>query len=325
MLFWAVGTLLAGGLLSVQARMNGELSHVWGRGLDAAIWSFGSGLLILTLLAVVVKPVRTGAARLRKGLRDGEIQLWQCFGGVIGGLYVFAQAYAVPLIGVALFTIATVGGQTASAVVVDRFGIGPTGRLPVSWLRVLGAVLSTVGVIIAVGGRVSVSSSQVILPAVLALVGAAFVSVQQGTNGRVTVVTRQAMTTTWLNFGTGTVTLLLCAIPGRIMGAFGEPASTAVPWWAWLGGLCGIIVVSVTALAVRHLGVLLIILLMLAGQLATAILLDALNPETRGQISPVVLLGLLVTVAAAALAGLGAARAQRAGRPTEEATDRVAG
>jgi transporter family-2 protein len=324
-LFWAIGTLLAGALLSVQARMNGELSHVWGRGLDAAIWSFGSGLLILTLLALVLKPIRTGAARLRKGLRDGEIQLWQCFGGVIGGLYVFAQAFSVPLIGVALFTIATVGGQTASAVVVDRFGIGPAGRLPVSWLRVLGAVLSTAGVIIAVGGRVSVSSSQVILPAVLSLVGAAFVSVQQGTNGRVTVVTRQAMTTTWLNFGTGTVTLLLCAIPGELMGAFGAPAPGAVPWWAWFGGLCGIIVVSVTALAVRHLGVLLIILLMLAGQLATAILLDALNPETRGQITPVVLLGLLVTVGAAGVAGASATRTARRKPTAEGATDRVAG
>ena len=128
MVLWAIGTLLAGALLSVQARMNGELSHVWGRGLDAAIWSFGSGLLILSLLALVITPIRTGAGRLRQGLRAGEIPLWQCLGGVIGGLYVFAQAYSVPLIGVALFTIATVGGQTASAVVVDRLGIGPKRR-----------------------------------------------------------------------------------------------------------------------------------------------------------------------------------------------------
>ena len=244
---------------------------------------------------------------------------------MVGGLYVFAQAYAVPITGVALFSIATVGGQAASAMVVDRIGLGPSGRLPVSWLRVLGAVLSTVGVVIAVGGRASLSSAQVVLPAVLSLVGAAFVSVQQATNGRVTVVSRQPLTTAWLNFGTGAVTLLLCVVPGRVMGAFGERAPGEVPAWAWFGGLCGIAVVVVTTLAVRRLGVLLIILLTLAGQLATAILLDALDPETRGQITPVVLFGLLVTVGAAALAAVAATRTRRAAQAAERSDRPVAG
>ena len=312
MLFWALATLFAGALLSVQARMNGELSSISGRGLDAALWSFGSGLVVLTVLASLVPPMRAGAVRLRDALRYRQIRVWQCLGGIIGGVFVFAQSYAVPLVGVALFTIATVGGQTASAVAVDRVGVGPSGRVPISWLRLSAAALAPVGVLIAVGGRVSATSVDVVLPAALALLAAAFVSVQQGTNGRVTVAARQAMTTAWLNFGTGTATLLLLTVPALAMGSFGAPVAVSAPWWAWFGGVCGIGVVSITAFTVRHLGVLLVILLMLAGQLATAVVLDWLNPATRGQITPIVVLGLLVTVAAAVLAAYGATRASRA-------------
>ncbi len=119
--------------------------------------------------------------------------------------------------------------------------------------------------------------------------------------------------------------LLVLTVPAWAMGSFGVPARGEVPWWAWFGGVFGIFVVSATAVAVRHLGVLLVILLMLAGQLAAAVVLDALNPETRGQITPVVLLGLLVTVAAAVLAAVAATRAQRRSTDALEPDAPVAG
>ena len=322
---WAVATLGSGAFLAAQARMNGELSRVWGHGLDAALWSFGSGLAVMTVLALLSRSVRAGAHRLRAGVRANEIPLWQCLGGIVGAVFVFAQAYAVPVTGVAVFSVASVGGQTASAVVVDRLGLGPRGRLVVSWVRVLAAVLAPVGVVVAVGGRVSATSTEVVLPAALVLLASAFVSVQQGTNGRVTVVARNAMTTPWLNFATGTVTLLVLALPAWALGWFGAPQTLVAPWWAWFGGPCGIVVVTLTALSVRHLGVLLVILLLLAGQLGTALVLDALNPATRGQVTPVVVLGLVVTVAAAVLAAVAATRSSRRAAAAVERDGSVAG
>ena len=46
----------------------------------------------------------------------------------------------------------------------------------------------------------------------------------------------------------------------------------------------------------RPLGVLLVMLLMLAGQLVAAVGLDALDPQTRDHITPLVLVGLLITM-----------------------------
>ncbi len=312
-LLWAALTLLAGALLSGQSRMNGELATVFGRGLDAALWSFLSGLAVLTVIVAVSPPVRAGFTQLREALRHKRIRRWQCLGGMVGGLYVFCQAYAVPVAGVALFTIAVVGGQTANAVLVDRLGIGPAGRVPVTAARVGAAVLATAGVVIAVGGRVSGTSGAVVVPVVLALVVGALMTVQQGTNGRVNVATGNPVTTTWLNFAVGTALLVVLALSALATGAFARPAHLDAPVWAWFGGVLGIAVVSISAVAVRHLGVLQVMILMLVGQLGAAVGLDALNPATRGQISPVVLLGLLVTLVAAALAGLAAGRAGRRG------------
>ena len=56
---------------------------------------------------------------------------------------------------------------------------------------------------------------------------------------------------------------------------------------------------------------------MLVGQLSTAVLLDALNPETSGHVTPLVLIGLLVTLGAAILAG--DARAGHRGRAARSA------
>lgn len=304
---WALAMFAAGGLLAGQSRMNGELASHLGHGLDAALWSFGSGLVVLTILVIASASVRAGFTQLREALRRREIRLWQCLGGMVGGLYVFCQAYAVPIAGVALFTIAVVGGQTVNAIVVDRLGLGPAGPVAANRARVLSAALAVVGVVVAVGGRVSGSSSSVVVPVVLAVVVGALMTVQQATNGRVGISSGHAMTTTWLNFAAGAVLLLVLCVPAALTGSVGMPVSTQAPWWSWLGGLVGIVVVAVSAVAVRHLGVLQVMILMLLGQLAAAVGLDALVPATRGHLTPVVVLGLVITLLAAVLA----ARASR--------------
>ncbi|MEP6797904.1 MAG: DMT family transporter [Lapillicoccus sp.] len=309
-LLWASATFVAGALLSGQSRMNGELAVRLGHGLAAALWSFGSGLAVLTVLVLVSSRVRSGFTRLREALRSNQIRLWQCLGGAVGGLYVFSQAYAVPISGVALFTIAVVGGQTVNAVVVDRLGIGPAGAVAVNRARLVAAGLAVIGVVVAVGGRVTGASSTVVIPVVLAFVVGALMTVQQATNGRVGVASGHPMATTWLNFAVGTVVLIVLSGVALATGDLGPPASIDAPWWAWLGGLVGIIVVSVSAVAVRHLGVLQVMILMLLGQLVTAVGLDAISPATRGHLTPIVVLGLAVTLVAAVLA----ARATRAPR-----------
>jgi bacterial/archaeal transporter family-2 protein len=324
-LLWAVLAFVGGALLSVQSRMNGELATVLGHGLDAALWSFLTGTLALSVALAVSRSMRSGLRSLRGALAHGRIHWYQCVGGCMGGLFVLCQSYAVPLAGVALWTVAVVGGQTVSGMGVDRFGIGPAGRLPVNLGRAVAAVLAVVGVLVAVGGRVSHTDATVVLPVVLSVLAGISLAVQSGINGRVGVASGNAFTTAWLNFTLGSAILLALALPGAFVGAFGAPRSVDAPWWAWWGGLLGIVVVAAGVVGVRYLGVLLQLLLMLVGQLSAAAVLDLLNPETRESVTPLVLLGLLITLVAAALAGASATRGRRRQRAAEAARDRVAG
>ena len=43
---------LSGILIALQARANGELSHQLGNGLQAALVSFGSGLIIIVFISL---------------------------------------------------------------------------------------------------------------------------------------------------------------------------------------------------------------------------------------------------------------------------------
>jgi transporter family-2 protein len=308
---WGVLAYVAGAFLSVQSRMNGELATVFGHGLDAALWSFLTGAIVLSLALLASGAMRSGLRQLRMSLQNGRIRWYECVGGFMGGWFVLCQSYAVPLAGVALWTVAVVGGQTASGTGVDRFGIGPAGRIPVAAGRAVAAVLAVAGVFVAVEGRISTTDATVVVPVVLSVLAGVSLAVQAGINGRVGVASGNGFTTAWLNFTLGTVILVVLAVPAALIGQFGAPRSVEAPWWAWWGGLLGIVVIAAGAVGVRHLGVLLQLLLMLVGQLSVAALLDLLNPSTRSSVTPVVVLGLVLTFVAAALASVGTVRGNR--------------
>ena len=218
----------------------------------------------------------------------------------------------MPIAGVALFTIAVVGAQTLTAVGVDKLGIGPAGRSRLGRASGRG-LLAIVGVVVAVGGRVSGTTAAVVVPAVLAASSAPPPRSSRASTARVTVAARSPMTTTLaeLRDRNGDLARPRGAWPAvrvvRAAGAF------AAPWWAWLGGLVGT-VSSASRPWPYGPWACCLMLLMLAGQLVAAVGLDALDPQTRGHITLSVVVGLIVTLGAAALAGVAGARSARRAR-----------
>jgi transporter family-2 protein len=306
-----VAACLGGFLVTGQSRMNGELSRTIEAPIQAAVYSFGSGLVLLTLL-VVLPQVRAGARLIIEALREGRLRWWQCIGGMAGALFVAVQTYAVPLVGVAIFTVATVAGQTGNALLVDRFGIGPGGRRPVALSRVLAAALAIVGVVITVSGSLGDGGLSV-MPVVLAVLVGGGVALQQGVNARVNLVSRNVLSTTGQNFATGTTLLLVIAAVQLATGRYRPTDFGGVPWWAWWGGFFGIGFIAIAAWAVQHVGVLLFGLALLTGQLGSALLVDLLWPAAGHEISGRMVLGVLVTFTAAALAGWFARPRRRVG------------
>jgi len=273
---------LVGVLAVLQARVNGQLAIAVDSGLEAAALSFGVGLVCLLLIVPLVPSARAGMARLISGVRDLVIPKWFLVGGLGGATFVAAQGITVPSAGVALFTVAVVGGLTAASLVVDRLGLGPGGTRPLNVLRVAAAVLAIVGVALAVSAQLGGESVGVgiLAPMILAFIAGAVVAAQQAVNGRLAVSTKSPLVAALVNFTVGFTVLLLGA---GLVEAFDGQAWVAppAPWdqpGLWLGGPLGVAFVAIAAFTVRGLGVLLFSLISIVGQLIGGVAIDVINP-----------------------------------------------
>jgi bacterial/archaeal transporter family-2 protein len=291
-----------GTLVAVQSRINGELGQRLGDGFLAAFISFGSGLVILALASIVWRPGRQGIGRVVVALRERSIPWWLVLGGVGGAVFVLGQGLTVGALGVALFTIAVVCGQTVISLLIDHRGLARMPATPATPRRILGAVLAVVAVGIAVSDRLRPDAPYLAL--IIPLVAGLLVGWQQAVNGQVRQVARSAFTATFGNFLVGTVVLGIAllihvAVAGWAVDPVGE-------WWLYVGGLVGCVFIAAQAVIVRTTGVLLMGLALLAGQLVASVALDLLMPVSGGGLHVVTVVGsalVLVAVVVAALPG----------------------
>lgn len=302
-----IAAFVCGVLLAVQSRINGDLgTHL--PAMTAAWASFLIGLVTVSLLWCTAS-FRAGVGAVWEAVRSGRLPAWQLCGGFAGGLLVAVQTYAVPRVGVATFLIAIVGGQTVNALVVDRLRLGPAAPQLITPARLAAAALAVVGVAVAVTPGLQ-EGTFLWLPVVGAFLVGMATAVQQATNARLSQVAGRSTVTSFINFATGS--LLLVVVGGWVVLPQGWPDLTGIPWWAWTGGVLGVVFIVLAAWAVMHSGVLLFALVTITSQLGTGVVLDLIEPSTRGAVGPQLLSGVAITVCAAAWAALARARARRA-------------
>ena len=294
MLFAALASIV-GALTAVQSRLNGQLSTDIHNGIAAALISFGTGWIFVIAFCVFNKPDRLGLANIWSGLRKHTLKPWEIIGGMGGGFFVAIQSSVVPLIGVAIFTICTVGGQTASSMVVDFFGISPSGKHRVTWLRGLTAIITLLSVTIAVFPQLR-SSTFKIAPIILAITVGIVIAFQQALNGRMNVISTRPLATTFVNFLMGSIVLTIALIYNLLRG--GSIGNLPHGIVVYLGGPIGVLFIAVSAYTVKHLGILNFILFSVTGQLIGALLLDWLSPAAHTKVSAYLITGTTMTLIA---------------------------
>ncbi|WP_280402071.1 DMT family transporter [Nocardia carnea] len=313
---WGLGLgLLIGAGVAVQGRINGELGARLADGVAAAVVSFGSGFVLLLIAVALSARLREGLRGVRGALAAHELRPWQLLGGLCGALFVASQSLTVAAVGVTAFTVGAVSGQLVSSLVVDRLGIGPQGRTPVTAARLGGAALAVGAVLLAASGGAGTEGAAtaswlgatagpvlLVLP-VLAGIGLAW---QQAWNGRVGT-SGSPFAATVINFGIGLLGLLV--IEALVLVRAGPPAALPREPWLYVGGAIGVLFIAAGVLVVRWVGVLLMGLSTVAGQLTTSVLLDWLLPAGAA-LSPAKLLGCGLTLVAVVVATL------QPGRPT---------
>jgi transporter family-2 protein len=271
-----LGAVACGVGIATQSRINGQFGAELGDGYMAAIISFGSGLLILTILMLFVRSGRVGFRRVIGAIRGGEIPWWYAAGGAAGGLFVLTQGLASATLGVALFSIGIVCGQTVSSVILDRIGIATHAPRALSAQRLIGAGLALAAVVVAASSQFTSDSAPLFF--LLPFVAGLFIAWQQAVNGQIREVSGSVLTATFGNFLVGGVLLLVvAAVHGFVAGWPEQLPSNPV---LYLGGPIGILFIGLGAIVVGTTGVLLLTLGTITGQLLMSLVLDLVLPVT---------------------------------------------
>ena len=130
----------SGLLIAIQSRINGELSHRLGDSLEAAMVSFSTGLIFVSLIVISRKKTRSGFGLIFKAVSQKKLPKWRLLAGVLGSSFVAMQTHVVPIAGVALFTVASLAGQTAISLLVDKVGLSGGAKSAITKRRILSLI-----------------------------------------------------------------------------------------------------------------------------------------------------------------------------------------
>jgi len=298
---------LSGMLISLQARANGELSLRLNNGLQAAFISFSSGLLIIAIISIFNPKIKNGARRLRAAVAAKEIAPWTLFAGALGGAFVAVQTQIVPLIGVAIYSVASIAGQSATSLIVDRIGLTGGGKKPISPRRIAAAIVTVLAVFVSVFDRIDAKNLSLIAVALAGLAGA-IVGVQRAMNGLINEHSQQSFTTSLLNFIMGSSVLAVTLLIAVAIGKVEFVALPAGPWWIYMGGTIGVIYIAFTSTIVQHLGVLTFTLFSTGGTLVGALLIDIVLPTKGVNISAYLVSGIVMTFLGVLVGGVNSSK-----------------
>ena len=265
-----------------------------GDSLEAAIVSFTTGLLFVAVIALFRKDVRSGFRQIFSAVNLKLLSSWRLGAGALGASFVAMQTYAVPIAGVALFTVASLAGQTGISLWVDHVGLAGGSRVIITKRRVIAAIITILAVVVSTWDRFTISNFS-LLTIVLAVFSGTWVGVQRALNGQINSYSKASFATSLLNFITGTTFLLFLLLLRTLFTDHSVMNFTSGPWWMFLGGSIGVIYIALSAHIVQHVGVLEFTLFSVGGMLIGSLFIDIIVPTKGTIISGFLIAGILLT------------------------------
>lgn len=301
------GAIACGAGIAVQSRINGQLGAELHDGYVAAVISFGSGLGILSLLMLFIKSGRVGIGKVLRAIRANEIPWFYAVGGAAGGFFVLTQGLASASLGVALFSIGVVCGQTVSGVIIDRIGLGHVEPRPLSAQRLTGSALALVAVAVAASSEFGGGSNPWLF--LLPFAAGLAIAWQQGVNGQIRRASGSVLTATFGNFVVGTAVLMIAALIHALVA--GWPQSYPSSPVLYTGGTIGMVFIGLSAAIVGVTGVLLLALGTISGQLLMSLVLDLVIPVAGHEVQWTTFAGIALALAAVVIVATAGSRTSR--------------
>ena len=278
MLFLII-TLAMGLLMPFQTAANSRLRGVVGPAYVSTLVSFSVSTLALLLVSLLA-----GIPILPTSQMLAEAPWWSWFVGIVAVVTITIAIHLFKEIGQLQALIIPMFSQLIFSLLIDHFGWFGARVIPLGTNRIIGALLLIAGVTLVVilpklrGGQRAVAGSstgsrQAFWQLMAVLSGCLSASIT-GAYAQLSSIVGNPVQATTVAFFVATMALLLfCTCLGKTR-LVGKAFSRDYPWWMWMGGLCGAIIVFSNAWLVPKVGVGVFSMALLVGQLALSMLME---------------------------------------------------
>jgi bacterial/archaeal transporter family-2 protein len=288
--------LLVGALLAVQAGANVQLAAALNSPIGASALQLTIGAALLIALAALAGGI--GAAAVLD-----DVDAWHLLGGLGSAIYITAGILLFPRLGAVMTVGLFVAGQMLASLILDGAGWLGVAREPVDAAAVAGAAAVLAGITLVVRAQAGARGlgGAAAHWIALALVAGAALPVQGAVNARLRADLDAPVTAGAWSFVVAATAMLAVLALDR-----GRPELDGlgrVPWWGWLGGLCGATYVTSVFLLIPEIGVAPTIGLTVAGQQVASVFVDrhGLLRLPRRPVTRVRLVGIVTLLAGVAL------------------------
>jgi bacterial/archaeal transporter family-2 protein len=259
--------LLVGALLAVQAGANVQLSAAMGHAAGASALQLCVGAALLTALAAVLGGL--GALAVLD-----DVAAWHLVGGLGSAVYITAGILLFPRLGAVVTVGLFIAGQMLASLALDAAGALGVAREPL-------AAGAAVGAAAVMAGAVLIVRAQTGLDAVrgrgwwaaLGIAAGAALPVQGAINAQLRADLDAPVTAGAWSFVVAAAAMIAVLAVTGMRGARVDRLGS-VPWWGWLGGVCGATYVTAVFLLIPEIGVAPTIGLTVAGQQVASVLVD---------------------------------------------------
>ena len=278
-MFFLIIALAIGLLMPFQTAANSRLRQVVGPAYVSTLVSFTVSTLALLLVSLVA-----GIPILPTETMLNTAPWWSWFVGIVAVVTITIAIHLFKEIGQLQALIIPMFSQLIFSLMIDHFGWFGARVIPLGTNRIIGALLLIAGVTLVVilpklrGGQRAVAGSstgsrQAFWQLMAVLSGCLSASIT-GAYAQLSSIVGNPVQATTVAFFVATMALLLfCTCLGKTR-LVGKAFSRDYPWWMWMGGLCGAIIVFSNAWLVPKVGVGVFSMALLVGQLALSMLME---------------------------------------------------
>jgi transporter family-2 protein len=296
--------LFVGSLLAVQAAANVQLSGAVGSPFGASTLQLGIGAMVLFALALPAGAL--GAF----GVLD-HVRAWHLIGGIGSAVYITAGILLFPRLGAVVSVGLFVVGQMLASVLLDGFGWLGVERQPIAVADVAGTMSVVAAAFLIVRAQTGNAELENAVRKrlgwiALGLGAGAVLPIQGAINAQLRVDLDKPLAAAAFSFSVATVAMALALILALTVARAPRPRIDGLgglPWWGWVGGLCGATYVTSVFVLIPEIGVAPTIALTVAGQQLASVLVDRyglLRLQVR-KISVARLAGVLILLGGVAL------------------------